>query len=94
LYVELLARRRDSLQPWLGRLAAHGHRSDVQGALLQVWWDFGARQLHVQANLGPAGFSVEAPAPGTEVVFETGDNEAHSLAGWGGRWSWLLAPPG
>ncbi|HLL17691.1 MAG TPA: malto-oligosyltrehalose trehalohydrolase, partial [Rubrivivax sp.] len=51
-YVELLARRRHTLQPWLGQLAARGHRSEVQGALLQVWWDFGGRQLHMQANLG------------------------------------------
>ena len=73
----------------LGNLAAQGHHSQVQGTLLQVWWDFGARRLQMQVNLGPAAVDVEAPPPGAEELMDLGGNGPASLAGWGGRWSWL-----
>lgn len=88
---DLLQRRRERLQPLLGNLAAQGHRSQVQATLLQVCWDFGARRLQMQVNLGPAAVSVEAPPTGAEELFSLGTNAPASLAGWGGRWCWL--PP-
>ncbi|HZF81562.1 MAG TPA: malto-oligosyltrehalose trehalohydrolase [Rubrivivax sp.] len=91
-YAELLARRRSALQPWLDSLAGQGHRSAVHGTLLKVWWDFGSRRLHMQANLGPLAVDVDAPPGGTEPWFELGDNHGpSSLAAWGGRWVWLQA---